>query len=196
MPKPIIQSISGSKILEHQLALAQLRISVFREWPYLYEGTLDYERNYLKHYAKCPESIVVLAMDAERVVGASTGLPMSAADADFQKAFVETDYDINTIYYFGESVLLPEYRGQGIGHTFFQAREAKARASGAKYAAFCAVDRSDNDPRMPSDYRSLHSFWQKLGYEAQAHIRASFEWKEIGQSLISRQTLTFWLKLL
>ena len=27
--------------------VAKLRIKVFRAWPYLYDGDLDYERNYL-----------------------------------------------------------------------------------------------------------------------------------------------------
>ena len=30
--------------------LARLRIAVFRDWPYIYEGSLDYERAYLESY--------------------------------------------------------------------------------------------------------------------------------------------------
>ena len=30
--------------------VARLRITVFREWPYLYDGDLEYERDYLNAY--------------------------------------------------------------------------------------------------------------------------------------------------
>lgn len=194
MSEIIINPVTGSDILPYGHALAELRIAVFREWPYLYEGTLDYEQNYLKHYAECPESVVVLAMEGERVVGASTGLPMSAADHDFQKAFAGSDFAMKDIYYFGESVLLPAYRGRGIGRGFFEAREAQARNVGARYAAFSAVDRAPEDPRRPSDYRALDPFWHKLGYRKYPEIQAKFAWKEIGQATSTCQTLTFWLK--
>lgn len=194
MSKITILPVTGEAILPYREALAELRIAVFREWPYLYEGTLEYERNYLKHYAKCSESIVALALDGDRVVGASTGLPMADADADFRRAFEGSNFKTDTIYYFGESVLLPEYRGRGIGKRFFQAREAQARNCGADYAAFCAVEREVDDARRPADYHPLDGFWQKIGYQKHPNIQARFEWKEIGQSQSSLQTLTFWLK--
>lgn len=194
MPSLCLQTVTGKAILPYRKALAKLRIRVFREWPYLYEGTLEYESSYLKHYADCPESIVALAMDGDQVVGASTGLPMAAADSDFQKAFGGSDYAIEDIYYLGESVLLPEYRGQGVGRKFFEAREEQARSCGAHYAAFCAVDRDPDDLRRPANYRSLDPFWQRLGYRKHPEIKATFEWKEIGDTRPSRQSLTFWFK--
>ena len=57
-------------------SLAALRIQVFREYPYLYEGDLSYEEKYLQDYSRIPDSVVVLALDGERVVGASTALPL------------------------------------------------------------------------------------------------------------------------
>jgi len=194
MPQTNLQPVTGAAILPYREALAELRIAVFREWPYLYEGTLEYERNYLKHYADCPDSVVVLAMDSDRVVGASMGLPMVQADADFQKAFEGSGFDLEALYYFGESVLLPEYRGQGIGKGFFQAREAQARNCGARYAAFCAVDRQSNDSRRPAQYRPLDPFWEALGYRKYPDIKAHFEWQEIGAETPSEQSLSFWLK--
>ena len=43
--------------------LARLRIAIFREFPYLYDGSLDYETDYLKLYATTPGAIVVTARD-------------------------------------------------------------------------------------------------------------------------------------
>ena len=41
--------------------LARLRIAVFRDFPYLYDGTLAYEERYISTYLECPESLFVLA---------------------------------------------------------------------------------------------------------------------------------------
>lgn len=194
MPTLQIQSVIGANIAPHLDALAKLRIEVFREWPYLYEGTLSYEQNYLQHYPSCPQCIVVLALDGDRVVGASTAMPLSAADAQFQKAFEGSRYAINSIFHLGESMLLPKYRGQGIGHHFFDAREAQARTHGALYAAFCSVDRDVNDCRRPEGYHSLDAFWKKRGYVKHPHIQATFDWREIEEAIDSSHTLTYWIK--
>ncbi|NDE35472.1 MAG: GNAT family N-acetyltransferase, partial [Gammaproteobacteria bacterium] len=54
--------------------LADLRMEVFRDFPYLYDGTAEYEEKYLETYTRCPDSLVVLVLDGDRVVGATTGL--------------------------------------------------------------------------------------------------------------------------
>ena len=53
--------------------LARLRIAVFRDWPYLYDGDLAYERSYLSLYTN-PRAIVVGAFDGEDMVGWSKSL--------------------------------------------------------------------------------------------------------------------------
>ncbi len=196
MPALRIQTVSGADILPYTEALARLRIAVFREWPYLYEGSMDYERQYLKKYAACASSFVALALDGETVVGASTAIPLAQADTDFKAAFATSTYAIDSIFYLGESVLLPEYRGQGLGHRFFEAREKQARALGSPYAAFCAVDREAGDPRKPQNYRQLDTFWQRRGYVTHPEIAAIFNWREIDQTLQSSHRLSFWIKAL
>lgn len=189
-----LKVVRGTDLLVYSEALARLRITVFRDWPYLYEGSLEYERGYLKKYAACPDSVVALALDGDEVVGASTALPLTAADSDFQNAFRGSPYEIESIFYLGESVLLPEYRGQGLGHQFFDAREAQAVRCGARYTAFCAVERSMKDPRRPANYQALDPFWTKRGYRKHPRIQAIFDWRETGESLESEHHLSFWMK--
>ena len=57
----------GAGILPFIDDLARLRIGVFRAFPYLYEGSLDYERGYLATYARSTESLFVLALDGETI---------------------------------------------------------------------------------------------------------------------------------
>lgn len=47
------------------------------------------------------------------MVGAATGVPMADETNEFKGPFVEAGWNPDEIFYFGESALLPEYRGQG-----------------------------------------------------------------------------------
>src|SRR5690606_27884953 len=81
--------------------VARLRIEVFHEFPYLYDGNMDYERRYLSTYAEDPESLVVIAFDEEgNVRGASTGVPMAHEEPDFRRPFEQKGYDTESIFYF------------------------------------------------------------------------------------------------
>lgn len=192
--RPQIRGFRGAEIAPWLDHVARLRIAVFRDWPYLYEGDVGYERDYLAAYADSPDSVSVLALDGDRVVGASTGLPL-ADDADvFSAPLREAGMPVEQVFYFGESVLLPEYRGLGIGHAFFDRREAHARALGRfRWTAFCAVDRDDGDARRPADYRANDAFWRKRGYMRQPDITMHLPWNEAGRGETGH-ALTFWLR--
>jgi GNAT superfamily N-acetyltransferase len=190
-----LQNFHGTALSPHLDALGQLRITVFREFPYLYDGSLEYERDYLHTYLDSPDSLVVLAFDGETLVGATTCLPLRDEGPEFQAAFVENGYDIASICYFGESILLPAYRSQGIGKTFFARREAHAASlPGIRYTTFCAVDRPQDHPLRPAHYRPLDGLWQQQGYTRHPELQARFVWKEIGEPTESPKSLTFWLK--
>jgi hypothetical protein len=88
-----VKILSGPEIEAYIPDLARLRIEVFRDFPYLYDGTTEYEERYLHTYVESPESVVVLALDGERAVGASTGLPMEDETPEFKRPFLEHGYD-------------------------------------------------------------------------------------------------------
>ncbi|MDX5402168.1 MAG: GNAT family N-acetyltransferase [Rhodobacterales bacterium] len=176
--------------------VARLRIAVFRDWPYLYDGDLQYERDYLAVYRDNPRAVVVGAFDGDRLVGAATGMPMQDHADDFAAAFEGTGEDLSRLFYCAESVLLPEYRGQGIGHRFFDLREDHARALGLAKAAFCGVIRPADHPLRPAGYAPLDPFWRKRGYRPLAGVVALFSWKDLDQSIATDKALQFWIKTL
>jgi GNAT superfamily N-acetyltransferase len=174
-------------------ALAQLRIQVFREWPYLYEGTLDYESDYLDRFSKTEGSVLVVARDGDSIVGAATACPLLGHASEFAVPFENAGMNPNRIFYFGESVLLPQYRGKGIGHAFFDHREAAARESGDfSMTTFCAVVRPETDQRRTANHRSLETFWQKRGYEKIPGMVTEFSWNEPGIPTKVSHTMQFW----
>lgn len=177
--------------------LARLRITVFREYPYLYDGSLAYEENYLTTYTRCPDSVAVLARNEVGVVGASTGLPLTAETAEVQQPFVAQGYDPREIFYCGESVLLPAYRGRGLYREFFAGREQHARALGGfRHMALCGVVRPEDHPRRPSDYAPLDPVWRRFGYEKHPELTTFFAWRDLDESVESPKQMVFWLKAL
>jgi GNAT superfamily N-acetyltransferase len=175
--------------------LAGLRITVFREFPYLYDGTLDYEQQYLKTYLECPDSVVVLALDGARVVGASTGLPLEAETAEFKRPFIAAGMDPARIFYCGESVLLADYRGRGVYREFFAGRERHARSLGRfERMVLCAVQRPDDHPRRPAGYEPLDAVWRRFGYGRRPDLVTSFEWRDLDEEVASGKQMVFWEK--
>ncbi|ANH04659.1 GNAT family N-acetyltransferase [Shinella sp. HZN7] len=190
-----IKIVHGAAVTPHIADLARLRIDVFRAFPYLYEGSEDYEASYLTTYAQSPESLFVLALDGARIVGASTGVPMADASEVFQAPFVAAGIDPAKVFYFGESVLLPAYRGRGLGVRFFEEREAYARRLGRfDWCAFCAVDRPKDHPLRPAEYVPLDEFWGKRGYQRRADLGTLLAWQDIGAAEETEKPMTFWLK--
>ena len=187
----------GKEIEEILEDLGKLRISVFREFPYLYEGSEEYERNYLKTYFAIERCCVVAVFDGKQMVGASTCLPMIDESAEVQLPFLKNNIEVKKVFYFGESILLPQYRGLGIGNRFFEERE-KHVMSFKEYEmiCFCAVDRPENHKRRPTDYRPLNDFWNKRGFTKQKHLKTYFSWKDLDEPQESKKPMIFWTKYL
>ena len=191
-----VQALTGAALEAALDDVARLRIAVFRDWPYLYDGDLTYERDYLAVYRDNPRAVVVGAFDGAHLVGAATGMPMQDHADDFATAFDGTGEDLARIFYCAESVLLPGYRGQGIGHRFLDLREDHARSLGLEKVAFCSVIRPEDHPLRPARYTPLDGFWRKRGYRPLAGVVAQFGWKDLDQSDETVKPLQFWIKTL
>ncbi len=82
-----VRSLTGDEIKTVLPDLARLRIVVFRDYPYLYDGTLEYEEEYLAKFAKAKGAVCVIARDGDQIVGASTAAPMIEHADEFGEPF-------------------------------------------------------------------------------------------------------------
>ncbi len=189
---------SGNDLVARIDDLARLRIAVFREYPYLYDGTLAYERSYLATYSAAPTAMAVIAIDNRDgvVIGASTGVPMVYETEAFKQPFMQNSLDPATIFYCGESVLLPAYRGRGIYRHFMGGREQYAVGLGLHWCCFCAVIRPADHPLRPPDYRPLDDVWHHFGYQPQPSLITTYPWKDIDQDRETDHPMLFWCKRL
>lgn len=189
-----VRPLTGAEVGAALDDLARLRIAVFAAYPYLYDGDAAFEAGYLAEYAAAADAVLVAAFDGAQIVGAATAAPMLHQKAGFRAPFAARGLDAARLFYFGESVLLPQYRGQGIGHAFFDHREAQARKCGATAACFAAVIRAADHPARPAGYVPHDAFWTKRGYALVPGLVTELAWKEHGEAEESPKPMQYWLR--
>lgn len=191
----IVTTVTGQDIKTYIPDLARLRIEIFRDFPYLYAGSLAYEEKYLSTYLRSDESVIVLVLDNGAVVGASSAMPMESETPEVQSPFMSKGISPSQVFYFGESLLKKAYRGKGYGHQFFNEREAWAASLGRfRYCAFCAVQRPNDHPLRPATYLPLDNFWAKRGYVRQPEMVTYFSWQDIDNDQETEKPMVFWIK--
>ena len=57
-----VETLAGPEAAAWVDELAALRIRIFRDFPYLYDGTVAYERRYLESYFQAPRAVCVIAL--------------------------------------------------------------------------------------------------------------------------------------
>jgi hypothetical protein len=188
-----IREYRGPQIAAMVEPFARLRMAVFRDWPYLYDGDLDYERRYLADYAGS-DSLLVAAFDGERLVGGSTGLPLSDHSEVAADLRDKLGTDAKIVYYCAESVLLSTHRGQGAYRSFFDLRERHARALSCTYAIFAAVIRPADHPLRPMGAQPLDPVWRRFGYAPLPGVTTTISWRDIGADAETPKQLQVWMK--
>ncbi|MEN9361667.1 MAG: hypothetical protein RL095_3202 [Verrucomicrobiota bacterium] len=191
-----LEFLRGSEVLPRLQELAALRIEIFREWPYLYAGNEEAESQYLRFYAECPDSLVLLVWDGGRCVGASTSLPLAAAHDDIRRPWLASGEEISRLSYIGEVILRPAYRGRGLGVRFFHEHENHARKTGLLECCFCTVERDADDRRKPADAVDLRGFWERRRYRLLAGVTCQLSWLDSGDSAPTPKLMQFWIRRL
>ena len=153
----------------------------FKEYPYLYEGTVEQEHAYLNHYVSNPQAMLLLALDDTKLVGASTGIPLIAETILFtasQSVLQSRHIDPMRCYYYGEIMVDRLYQGRGIANALYQQQGHQAIKLGFEYAVIMTVMRPDNHPQKPKGYRSTDTLWPKLGFEP-LNVTVDIPWSTI-----------------
>ncbi len=190
-----VRSFSGAGIKPYIHSIAKLRCEVLRDYPYFEEPDLPGTTQYLKTISSCKEALAVLIFDNTTLVGVSLGYPCALEQSELHRLLKEKELPLQAFYFFGESVLLKPYRGRGIGHHFFDAREAHvAHLPTFKHILFCTPSQIESTTGRPSDFVPLHDFWRKRGYVHHPEMHILLPRKRMGEELPQELSLTCWIK--
>jgi hypothetical protein len=191
-----VVTFTGASIRTYIPSIAKLRTEVFREYPFLYAGDTKYENKYLKKLTRCKDAIAVLIFDGPKIVGSSIGLPLEEEAAEIQQPFLENGHNPADYFYLGDSVLLKPYRSRGLGHHFFDLREAHVKhLKRFQHICFCTVVRPKNHPRRPKEPTiSLEQFWKKRGYAQHPKFKCFISWRDLDEEKETPKPRVFWIK--
>ena len=173
--------------------LAELRISIFREYPYLYDGDMEYEKHYLQKFSTGKDACIILAFFKQKVVGALSGLALSAEDESVYKVWL-TFPEFNHVYYLSEILIEKSFRKLGLGNQMFDLMHEWVSSHFYTFSVLATVIRPDNHSLRPTDYRTLDHFWQNKGYRQIPDKKCFLSLKEIDQEVDTQNELSFWMK--
>lgn len=194
-----LESLCGEDAKNRMEILASFRIEYFREFPYLYDGAMAYELEYLDGFFKNPKACLIIGWDGERPVAVSTSIPLLSEyeiEKDAARLFDDHGRNAADFMYFGEIIIAPQHRGQRLSSRIFADQEASAAKLGYSGTCFLVVERSDDHPLKPAGYMDPHAIWEHMGYQ-KTEMVTRFNWPTLqmsGGSKDQPNPMAFWVK--
>lgn len=192
----IIKDFSGPEAKKYFREIADIRIGMFKEYPYLYLGSYEYEQDYLDIYFKSENSRILLVFDGHNIVGFSNAIPLNEEMDEIQAPFVREGRQLSDYLYIGEVMIFPSYRGQGVLRAFFEYHEAYAKKLGLTNMTLMTVERAANHPLKPVDYKALEPIWEHFGFHKSSSLNISLSWNQIDTGQEEVNQLASWVKTL
>lgn len=190
----VLKAFSATEAKQYENEIAMLHIIFFKDFPYLYDGDLESEQAYLEKYLQSNTAKFLILFDNNQAVGISSSIQLSEEIKEIQDDFINTGLNPREYLYIAEVIIHPKYRGQGILRKFFEYHEQYAQLLGYKHLTFITVNRPDNHPLKPFNYRSLEPIWQHFGYEKMNDMKVLFPWKQIDTQKEENNILSLWCK--
>ena len=189
-----LQLLVGQAVIPYLSEIARLRIMIFKEYPYLYKGSQEIETKYLQAYAEAPDACVFVVRDGETIIGAVTGVPLSGEPASFTASFADSPFPLDTVYYVGEVLFLPGYRGQGLGSRLLETLENHVSTLGRYNHLACAtIERPEGHPLRPGDYHPIDGLLIRAGLIRHPELHVTLPWPDLDGN-VSENTMVFWMK--
>lgn len=177
--------------------IAEMRISYFRGFPYLYDGTIEQEKPHLEKYLRSQNANVLLALYNETVIGFCSAIPLKDEIDEIKLPFSSAGFVLNEVLYIGEIIIDEAFRGQGITRKFFESQEIFAKTNGFTKISFLTVERETTDKNCPQNYKDLEAIWRHFGYNKYTSNFIYLKWPRIdmgGKTMTNK--LSIWTKII
>lgn len=174
--------------------LASLRIKIFREYPYLYDGVREDELKYLRLYMDTPDAFVISVKDAGNMIGAATGVPLRYEQDSLIAPFKGTSYSVDELFYVGELLFYPKYRACGLGIRLLEQVVERVRSlDNYRYLTCATVVRPEQHVLCPENYIKIDRFLARTGFVLLPGVTTSFAWKEADGNNYDH-LMQYWIK--
>jgi GNAT superfamily N-acetyltransferase len=188
--------LQGSQIQEYLEQIAQLRLTIFMEYPYLYDGGLKDELVYLQHYANHAEATAIISLCGNQLVGAVTAIPLQCESEELTFPVAATQYPVERTIYIGELLLFPDYRNKGLGTRLLSRIVQHFHSQkNYEYLISATVKRAEDHPCRPEGYVPIERFLQRNQFAKISGVTTHFTWKEI-DGIHRDHEMQFWIKVL
>lgn len=192
-----LETLQGQQIKPFVEQITNLSLEVYREAPYLYEGSLEEYGPFIGYYSESAQGIASLVFVHDTLVGVAIGMPMVEMREKYLQPYAmkRPGENLSEVFYLGEFLLLKEYRGKGWGKEMFSSFEAKAQEQNFKKICLCSITES----HLNCDYQdnsSTDRFWEKLGFTKCEDITFSVAWKNVGTEENHPHQMVYWFKAL
>jgi GNAT superfamily N-acetyltransferase len=190
---------TGSTAEPYIKELGTWRLKYFKAFPYLYEGTIENEVNYGQTYTHNDQAFILIVKYKEDIIAISTGIPLEAPSMQKVSTLFQKDgFTPASVFYFGELIVSPEYRGKKIASKIIRMQESYAKTSGFSTACFMTVQREKDHPLRPQNYQTPEGRWKHWGYQ-KTNIEAEFEYNTLTSPEAAKpqkNKMSFWTKRL
>jgi ribosomal protein S18 acetylase RimI-like enzyme len=171
----------GKETAKYIDIVSEWRIKLFREYPYLYVGDIEYEKKYMQGHATDKQAMIAIAKVDGMLAGFSTGFPLisdSEIVADVKKLVSQAGDDIADYYYYGEIMVLPEFRGRGLASMLYTAQDNLIKSWEFKHVCISTVVQEENHPLKPAGYKSTEGMFEHMGF-VKNKLMINYPWPTI-----------------
>lgn len=192
-----LEVLKGSEVIPHLKRLIEIRSWFYRDYPYLYDESIEDEENYLSWYGNSENTLLVVAKRNDEIVGAIIGHPLPESLKENKEAFQCTVVSREDLFYLGDNMVIRELKiGNLREQMYWKFENAVQYLKKYKGIVVCEVERDKNDPKKITNDYSDEFTWSSLGFVREPNQIANFSWKEIGDAESSNHQMIFWRKSL
>ena len=189
----------GDDLKELIPEISKARLELFKEFPYLYEGTYEDELKYLNEFVNNPKSIILTVHKENKLIAFVTatavesGFELTEAIKDLMQ---KQGLDTSKYFYISEMMVYPEFRSFELQNQLKKDIENYARENSYTMTCFLSVFRENNHPLRPQDYKEISRLWKFNKYR-KTNISVKFEWNTVqkdSEAKLMNNQLDLWEK--
>jgi hypothetical protein len=188
----------GSECDKFKEFMIDLRVTLYRDYPYLYEADRKEEAEYMHWFLNLPKTFVAIAFCKEKPIAFVAGSDFTDFSEHFKgsiEEFEKAGLVPSNYFYIADDLFEPEHPQQEILSTLVHLMEI--RVNEQNNYMFCWItEEHDSHPLKPENYKSASALWEKLGYQ-KSNICIKFSYPTIQPDHSQKKeehAFTYWLK--